>query len=471
MRILFWFFTETIFSKLIFILSLFSLNIVLLGQITLDSPKNRMVFQRDNQNSADIFIAGSFVGIADRVDARLITLDNSGQPIIPLQVTDWQVITACPINNAFSGAFFNKPAGWYNLEVRATNLGGTVGPTNTIKVGIGEIFIISGQSNATGLIPIKDPNIYAPTDDRVNCINLFDNTTVAAPEMVFSHLESYSNIAPQGVTAWCWGVLGQSIATNWNVPVMFFNTAIGNTSVFGWRASANGDIDPCGPNPETCMPYYYLKKTLLNYTQKTGVRAIFWQQGENDLGNFEGGGFPSEYYSQNLKQIIDKSRVDFQGNISWVIAKASRVGDATSARVTNGQQMIIDSLNFNTFQGPLADNIQPSNNERDTFGVHFWGQGLTDLGNSWFNSVNNANFLSNSTPQKARFTILGTNAVKSGDWNDPTVWSNRKVPKLTDDVIICNEHVITLFTIGHLKNLNLKGELQLGPTGELKFNE
>jgi Carbohydrate esterase, sialic acid-specific acetylesterase len=303
----------------------------------------------------------------------------------------------------------------------------------------------------------------------VNCINLLDNTTLPAPEMVFSHLDSYSNIAPQGVTAWCWGVFGQAIATNWNVPVMLFNTAIGNTSIFGWRASANGEADPCGTNPETCMPYYYLKKTLTNYAKKTGLRAIFWQQGENDYGNFEGAGFPPEIYSANFKQLIDKSRTDFQANISWVIAKASRVGDATSTRVTSGQQIIIDSLNYNTFAGPLADNIQASYNERDTYGVHFWGQGLTDLGNSWYNAVNTPAFLANSTPQMGKFTIVGSSAIKSGDWHDASTWSNGKVPSLTDEIIICNGLIINLNSIGFLKNLDLNGELKLGTNGELKI--
>jgi hypothetical protein len=459
--------------KLSFVLQLFFVfnysNVI--GQVVLDYPKNRMVVQRNAQNTADIYLEGSFVGNADKIEARLITLSNAGVPVTPLEVSDWQVIAACPLSNNFSGALFNKQAGWYNLEVKATNLGIEVGPITRIKIGIGEVFVISGQSNATGLIPLKDPTVYAPVDDRVNCINLLDNTSLPAPEMEFSHLESYSNIAPQGVTAWCWGVFGQAIATNWNVPVALFNTAIGNTSIFVWRAAANGEMDPCGTNVETCMPYYYLKKTLTNYIQKTGIRAVLWQQGENDLGNFEGGGFPPEYYSQNLKQIIDKSRSNYDGNLSWIIAKASRVGDNVSARVTNGQQIIIDSLNYNTFKGPEADNIQPSANERDTFGVHFWGQGLTDLGNSWFDSVNSSNFIANSKPQLGRFKVIGTNAIKSGNWDDPTVWSNGKIPTLNDDVIICNGFKINLNSIAHLKSLNLHGELNFNLGASLQFNE
>ena len=343
-------------------------------------------------------------------------------------------------------------------------------------MGIGEVFVISGQSNASGNIPNREPNnIFASPDDRINSINFYDNTTTAAPEMAFSHLDSFSNIAPKGITAWCWGAFADKITTNWDVPVLLFNAAIGNTGIFQWRASANGEMDPCSTSVETCVPYYYLKKTLLNYATKTGIRAILWHQGENDNGIFEGGSLPPEYYQSNIKQVIDKTRADYQNDISWVIAKVSRLCDTgthtswTSARVTDGQQLIIDTPNYNTFLGPLSDNIQPSEPERDF--NHFWGQGLIDLGNSWFSSLNNENFVTNSKPHMAKYTIIGCSSVKSGDWDDPTTWSAGRVPIFTDDVVISPGHVILLNSTGYLKSLNLNGELQVGELGGLQYQE
>ncbi len=423
-----------------------------------------MVFQRNSQNMANIYIEGSINILADQIEARITTLDQTGQPIMPIQVTNWATI-ACPINGTFSGALFNQTAGWYNLEIRASNVGLPIDTTTAIKVGIGEVFVIAGQSNATGGIPQRDPTIYAPTDDRVNTINLFDSTSAILPEMNFSHLESSSFIAPIGVTAWCWGVFGQQISTNWNVPIMLFNTALGNTSVFDWSASARDTVDIC-----RCKPYLNLKKILTNYALKTGIRAVFWHQGENDNGNF-GNILPPTIYFSNLKTVINKSRSDYQNNISWVIAKVSRVKNSVNTNVTDGQQLAVDSLNYNTYLGPLSDNIQPSEGERDTGGVHLWGQGLTDIGNSWFDSVNNANFLSNSTPQLGKFTITGCSSVKSGNWDDPTTWSGGRIPVPTDEVIICKGNIIYLNLIGHAKNISLNGELQMGTLGELKFGE
>ena len=460
------------FPKFLLLFNFLHLLIVfapLYGQISLNYPKNRMVVQRNSLNKADIFIEGTLVSPANFVEARLITLDLAGLPVVPAEVSSWKTISSCLQVNNFSGAIFGQEAGWYSLEIRAIAGIDTI-TMAPIKVGIGEVFVVSGQSNACGIILNREPNnIYAPTDDRVNCINFFDNTTTAAPEMEFSHLDAQSFIAPQGVTAWCWGAFGQAVASNWNVPVLLFNTAIGNTGIFQWRASANEEADPCATSPGTCMPYYYLKKTLENYVPKTGVRAVLWHQGENDYGIFEGGSFPPEYYYSNIKQVIDKTRAQTGGNLSWVIAKVSRVDDHTSARVTNGQQLMIDEPNYNCYLGPLSDNIQPSAAARDN--NHFWGQGLVDLGNSWFDSVNNANFINNSTPQPARFTITGFSAVKSGDWNDPTVWSTGQVPTLNDDVVICTNQIIILSGVGHLKSLQNNGSLELGVGAELKFGE
>lgn len=464
------------FSKIYFnIVKGFLLLIIsqreVIGQITLSSPKNRMVYQRNALNKADIFIEGSFVGEVDKIEARLIGLDSNGQPLIPSQISDWQTIVSCPLSNNFSGAIFNQNAGWYVLEIKISMNNQDIGNPALVKVGIGEVFVISGQSNAGGLVPFLDPFTYASNDDRINCINLNDNSLNIPAPMVFSKLEYNSFIAPIGVTSWCWGAFGEQIVNNWNVPVLFFNAANGGTSIFEWRASANLEADYCGANAQECAPYFHLKKTLIHYAKKTGLRAVLWHQGENDLGNFEGGQIPGSVYKNNMKQVIDKSRADFQENISWVVAKVSRVGNSISPRVLEGQQMIIDSVNYNTFQGPNSDDIQPSYNERDTGGVHFWGQGLIDLGNSWFNFVNTVNFKTNSTPFPAKFEITGYHSIKSGNWNDPLTWSGRRIPTGADDVIICNNHTVVLSTIGNAKKLYLNGELQLEGAGEIKLFE
>jgi hypothetical protein len=441
-----------------FVVLYLGLNGLALGQIQLSYPADRMVYQRNSQNTAHVYIEGSFVGAANRVKARLRPLDTAGQ-LLPLSPPAWATIASCMPSNSFAGALFDSPGGWYMLEVQLYNGDTPMGNVLAQKVGVGEVFVIAGQSNATGLVPDRDPNLYVP-NDMVNCMNAYNDGDNPNPPMQLTHLEANSNIYPIGVTAWNWGVLGDYVANNWAVPVLFFNTAMGNTSIFNWRASANNEPGFCG-TPGNLCPYPNLKKILVDYAQKTGLRAVLWHQGENDLGNFEGAQLDPSIYYANMKQVVDKSRADLAHNMAWVIAKVSRVQDATSARVTNGQQMVIDEPNYNCHLGPLSDNIQPSASQRDTGGVHLWGQGLLDMGLAWWNSINNAGFLANAVPKLGSFQISGMSTVKSGSWADPTVWSGGRIPNATDHVYICADHTVLVFGNANVLNINNLGNIEL----------
>lgn len=430
------------------------------AQITLTLPKNRMVFQRDSQNKAHVYIAGSFAVDANRVLARLWPLDNTGAYKFPNQAPEWHIIDGFVANGNFSGAIFDQPGGWYQLELQLLKDDYIVMTQASIKVGVGEVLLIAGQSNATGLVPLRDPTLYAP-GDMVNCINAYGDGESIPDTLEYSHLQPGSDIYPIGETAWCWGVMGDQIAQNWQVPVLFYNAAKGNTSVFDWRGSARQEPGYCD-SPTALCPYPNLKKSITQLAKKTGIRAILWHQGESDNGNF-GTWTEPWIYQKNLALVIDSSRAQYGADLSWVIAKVSRTDNPytpTNWRVTQGQQMVIDSVGFNCFLGPPSDDIQPSVAERDIGGVHFWGQGLIDLGTSWFSSMNNPNFISNSKPQKITYPISSFNTIKSGNWNEASTWSAGKIPSPTDQVLICSDHTITINSPGATaKNIDLRGQL------------
>ena len=73
---------------------------------------------------------------------------RSKKPVRVLN-TNWITIQRNPQGGIFQGALRAK-GGWYRLEVQAF-IGGVATGTDVIrKVGIGEVFIITGQSNAQG---------------------------------------------------------------------------------------------------------------------------------------------------------------------------------------------------------------------------------------------------------------------------------------------------------------------------------
>jgi len=118
---------------------------LLFSQITISSPVLRQVFQRDLTNKASLTITGSYSQPVEVIQAKLTAVKvGQGTDI------DWTTISPNPLGGIFKGTLSVK-GGWYKLEVRGTLAGKVVGNITTVdKVGIGEVFVIAGQSNAGG---------------------------------------------------------------------------------------------------------------------------------------------------------------------------------------------------------------------------------------------------------------------------------------------------------------------------------
>lgn len=112
-------------------------------------------------------IAGVVTGAVTSVQA-MATVMAGGSGL----ATSWITIDSSVSGSAYSGGLTLAAGGWYSISVRSMN-GGTIVDTATIdKVGVGEVFILSGQSNAANFCG----TITAPTDDRVSAANFVSNT-------------------------------------------------------------------------------------------------------------------------------------------------------------------------------------------------------------------------------------------------------------------------------------------------------
>jgi hypothetical protein len=388
----------------------------LFAQIEIHTPQNRAVFQRNLQNQAHINISGSFTGTLDDIQIRFLSLPSNNV------VVDWQTIVDNPHSGYFSTDFVLS-GGWYRMELRGL-LEGQIIQTGTLdKVGVGEVFVIAGQSN-TGSGNFYDTfrsyGLYQATDDRVNTVDFAEIDAVDNanpdnnfnyPEISFKKIDN-GNIGPRGTTPWCWGILGDSLVKRLGVPVLFMNTGWAGTSVRNWSESATTGTTQSDfggfYNPNT--PYGHLRKSLNYYTSYLGVRSVIWIQGEAD--NYSGqiayntapGTMTAPEYASRLQTLIDKSRTDLGKNIPWLISRTSlapqgytcNAPQVPSQRVIDGQNMVIGTPNNLTFAGPSTDDIQ---NPRQVLGscVHFTGEGFITLANA-FNNVINTNFLQNATP-------------------------------------------------------------------------
>ncbi|GAB3880960.1 T9SS type A sorting domain-containing protein [Spirosoma agri] len=370
--------------------------VLAIAQIQVSFPVSRAVFQRNTNNEATIRINGFFTTAATRIDARVQARDGQGTS------TDWVTLQNNPAGGVFSGDLTAK-GGWYNLELRAINGDQQVGTTTVERVGIGEVFVVAGQSNAQGVYD----DMASASDDRINCVNYFDASESPndPPNDVlnrFSHINQGGNITPRGVGSWSWGRLGDLLAQRLNVPILFFNAGYIGTAVINWRESAESgrteSIYSQGLYYPNGQPYANLRIALQFYTNMLGVRAVLWQQGEAE--NFDNTSQSS--YVTNLQYIINRSRQEAGKNIPWVVARVSYSGDSRGTRpgIIAAQNQIIATVS-NVFAGPATDGIQIPRQRapRTVFDdVHFDVNGLLEVASAWNNSLNDA-FFAAAQPQ------------------------------------------------------------------------
>lgn len=367
---------------------------ILLGnaQMRIEIPYEKSVFQRNTNNLGNVHITGTLEQDADRVEGRLVPrYSNSGQ------ATQWITIDNQIDGQSFTGSI-QGGGGWYKLELRSIKNENILATRTVETVGIGEVFVISGQSNAQG--DGASPNAPGASDERVlafepNYFNkstyLYDNFPLALPINKFTNILSNTNIGPTGYSPWCYAELGDLLVKKLNVPVMFYNTALSGTSSENWVKSIGGEDTYHVRTTEKFqkfMPYHALKRTLNSLISIYGIRAILWHQGESDaLIDVQ-----EQTYFDNLRTIINETRNNTGEKIPWVVSRASRNNATNNNSIINAQNRAISMLE-NVWPGPATDDIQPLRPD----GVHFENtntiKGIDLLGQAWNSALTNQFFL------------------------------------------------------------------------------
>jgi len=378
------------------------------AQVSISWPINRSVFQRSWNNQATVWIAGqSFASGVHTLRFRIFPLSRTGVDGTP---SSWADIT---MTNKIYRFSITSTTGWYRLEVQAYNTFGTIGTTATIKFGVGEVFLIAGQSNAQGGSVIASP----PTlSDDYDCIivasqstqNKCSNNVPVFP--VFGKLDnSTSEISPSGYTAHCYRKLATDfINTMYTdsskiVPVLFLNAGAAGTSIDNWRTTAFNLTSTSSssvmsnnwcfsdPNAGVGEPYRTFRNALNFYGSMFGMRGIIWHQGETD-GNDN---TSDTTYARKLKEVIDKSRSNFNNGLNWAISRVSRYynsGDIERPNVRRGQRKAKTDKSTG-WGSENSDNIvdtAPTVSKRSNDRVHFITNGYIDLAGQYHTSLINS---------------------------------------------------------------------------------
>ncbi|NIJ54326.1 sialate O-acetylesterase [Dyadobacter arcticus] len=399
---------------------------ILFGQVTVTFPSDRAVFQRNNSHEASVYIGGYISEPFERIEARFVSLD-AYTTAVPVG-DGWAVVD----NSIEAGHFYGSMVvreGWYKLEVRGVKKSGLTVSTAIDHVGVGEVFVIAGQSNATG----GDQNPTGPSaqHDQVSSVNFqnynagtltsysYSNTQLPCPEYV--HLDANTKTAPFGNYAWCWASFGDKLYEKFHVPIMIFNAGWSSTGSANWQQSipTNGITNSAFglPFPEG-QPFGHLRLALNNYAAQLGIRAILWHQGETDNYLEKVNNAPTDYVN-NLWQVISASRtVSGKENLAWVVARASRF---TINNLTTTSQHVIDSQNKIINEDENYPYVYPGPETDPYYGktyrggdqIHFRGDGvnpdnsdgivysgLIHLAGFWADQIT-ADFMNQSQPYAA----------------------------------------------------------------------
>lgn len=391
----------------------------------------RLVVQRGADGNGRLYVSGRIDFAADRIEGQL-TAAAPGQGVS----SAWQTIQTNPTTGVFYGQITGA-GGWYVLTVRAIRNHIIIGETSVRPVGIGEVFITAGQSNARGLG--NGDNDLGTATDRVSCIDTINHyyppdnqprfsSGDPMPFPIYKPMTATRRVLPMGESSWGWGELGDYIVSRYNVPVVFYNAGWDSSTIENWINTANGipacNRYFCNVNWPNLQPYTNLKNILQYYGSVGGARAVLWHQGEAETGDNNSGSIP--HYANRLRELITKTRADF-GNrpLPWVIARVSFDGSVNRPDVITKQQEVIDTPNLLAFQGPLNDTIV--NRRAGIVDVHFGNDsrpqphpqyfnnpnaipanmGLSRFARNWNNSLTNAFFGSATPIVPDQFAVTG----------------------------------------------------------------
>ena len=273
--------------------------------LTVISPANRLVFQRNQAGNAAIDVAGNCAWPGAAVEARMVEAATG-------KAGDWTPLGTVQSDCSYRGQV-TAAAGWYSLEVR-THDDGNSATTSVERVGVGEVFVVVGHSVAQG----GHINLPGAEDDRVSTIALpagdmelqrrykFTGDPHFLPDAVGRHFDSNVQPAPAGNGTYFWATFADHVAQAQNVPVLLLNAAFGGTSLEHWAKSARGEpFEHPFVISSIRMPYIRLEHALTKYCAVTGLRAILADQGQNDWPEKD-----EEKIIANYKAWIDQARKD-----------------------------------------------------------------------------------------------------------------------------------------------------------------
>jgi len=316
--------------------------------LTVLSPRNLQVFQRQTAQEGPVVISGRFARDADALEARVTGMSLHGE--LP---ADWRPVPLVKASGAFNAVVGLPAGGWYSLQLRALSQGDVVAQASVDKFGVGEVLVGAGQSNATNSGQFK-------TQQTSGMVSSFSGTDwrIADDPQPGCHDES------QGGSFY--PALGDALYRHCGVPIGVAAVGHGGTSTNQWQPQ--GEL-------------FSWMMTRVHQLGPLGFRGLLWHQGESDVG------MTADEYYDKLKRVIVASKRQAGWEFPWFVAMVSYHNpDNPSFETTReAQQRLWDD--GVALAGPDTDTLMGDHRDMEGQGIHFSPKGCKAHGEMWAEEV------------------------------------------------------------------------------------
>lgn len=346
-------------------------------KLNLLAPLDYQVCQRQTHDGGKIVVdavldttARGVLTNLDKLEARLTGFD------------EWQ---ALPFDNRVRRFRAELPApagGWYRLEVRLSGGGQVVAEAAVEHVGVGEVFVIAGQSNSANHGEEKQ----SATNSHVVAFGNGRWQPAADPEPGAS-----------GKGGSFMPAFGDAMAKRFDVPIGLVAIGVGSTSVREWLPKGEAVAAPSdtgknivmvGSNSWACTGELFDRITgVEKQFGPEGFRAVLWHQGESDSHEPADRQITPAQYRQYLQRVIEAARAEAGWRVPWFVAQASyhSPNDKGLPELRAAQKSLAtDGI---ALAGPNTDALGPEFRQNNGQGVHMNARGLQRHGELWAGMV------------------------------------------------------------------------------------
>ncbi len=351
--------------------------------LSIARPQRYQVIQRvgvaPGEGFADVEIAGKSPPDAKNAiwESRYARLQGPDDDASKLQsYSHWNRFTPSFEGNEFHAAVI-VPAGWYRMEIRCRRGDDEIAQGSIQPVGVGEVFIVAGQSYATNCnderLVVGDPG------KRVAAFDLANQSWAVAndPQPVFDGSKDGS----------IWPPVGDALTRELDVPVGFANVAIGGSSSAQWL-------------PEGEM----LPRLIAAGQRLRDFRAVLWQQGESDVIAKNS----TDGYVANLRRIHDTAEKAIGVSRPWLLAKSTHHPTVYNdpegeGRIRAGIDALIKLPGY--LAGPDTDTLKGENRGDIKSRRHFSPVGQRRAAELWLDSIRSQLLSADASPRTLKVGV------------------------------------------------------------------